>query len=326
MREDKSIIAVILEAANPVLLEDLRDDEHEQCLEYYAALLAIRDREEITKILCKQTPDLLTQAVREAVAGMDPIIRAIHNKVDLSDHVKDYQSFLDQLIATSKPKKGKAKNDPPTMPTVEDYVQLLRNNQMVLYKWLHAVSKNCPDVASQFRKWAKDSLAAFHKGKKGGENIEDQLCGIFNQVPDSTKTTLLPVIDAHAAYLRELESFSNARMQAIIEGSSSSMTGPGVYLVRWQSLLDETPITPSNPVGPIRQGKDVKAAEAQGKRGSVTSDAGEITAKLRAVSLSALPEAPDVKPVVDALAPMFKQILQASARDNGPANDHAVLN
>ncbi|GJC80306.1 uncharacterized protein ColLi_03144 [Colletotrichum liriopes] len=267
VRQDKSIIAVILETANPVLLSDLSEDEHQLCLEYYAALLAMRDREEIINILCKQSPDLLTQAVREAVAGFDPIIRAVHNKVDLSDHLKDAQTFLDQLIATSKPKKGKSKDDAESMPTVEDFVQLCKNNRHLLYKWLHAVSKNCPEVMNQFRAWSKDSLVAFHKTDKGGESIEDQLSGIFSRVPDRTKEALIPIIDAHAAYLRELDELSLARMQAIVDGGSSSMAGPGVYLARWQSLMDETLITPARPIGPVRQGKDVKALPPPGKRG-----------------------------------------------------------
>ncbi|KZL75573.1 conserved fungal protein [Colletotrichum tofieldiae] len=321
VRQDKSIIAVILETANPVLLSDLSEDEHQLCLEYYAALLAMRDREEIINILCKQSPDLLTQAVREAVAGFDPIIRAVHNKVDLSDHLKDAQTFLDQLIATSKPKKGKSKDDAESMPTVEDFVQLCKNNRHLLYKWLHAVSKNCPEVMNQFRAWSKDSLVAFHKTNKGGESIEDQLSGIFGRVPDRTREALIPIIDAHAAYLRELDELSLARMQAIVDGGSSSMAGPGVYLARWQSLMDETLITPARPIGPVRQGKDVKALPPQGKRGSASSDASEVVAAVRKMSISSIPEAPDVRPVIRALAPMFKKKLAVASSANGaPAN------
>ncbi|OHW93103.1 PX domain-containing protein [Colletotrichum incanum] len=329
VRQDKSIIAVILETANPVLLSDLSEDEHKMCLEYYAALLAMRDREEIINILCKQSPDLLTQAVREAVAGFDPIIRAVHNKVDLSDHLKDAQTFLDQLIATSKPKKGKSKDDPESMPTVEDFVQLCKNNRHLLYKWLHAVSKNCPEVMNQFRAWSKDSLVAFHKTNKGGESIEEQLSGIFSRVPDRTKEALIPIIDAHAAYLRELDELSLARMQDIIDGGSNSMAGPGVYLARWQSLMDETLITPASPLGPVRQGKDVKALPPQGKRGSASSDASEVVAAVRKMSISSLPEAPDVRPVIRALAPMFKKKLAmassaSGASVNGSDSEHGV--
>ncbi|KAK1480675.1 hypothetical protein CTAM01_14237 [Colletotrichum tamarilloi] len=328
-QQDKSIIAVILETANPILLSDLSEDEHAMCLEYYAALLAMRDREEIISILCRQSPDYLTQAVREAVAGMDPIIRAVHNKVDLSDHVRDYHMFLDQLIACSKPKKGKNKDDTETMPTVEDYVKLCKDNKHLLYKWLHAVGGKCPEVMDQFREWAKDSLVAFHKTKNGGASIEEQLGDMFNQVPDNSRAALLPIIDAHAAYLRDLEQLSLTRMQTIIEGNSTSMAGPGVYLVRWQNLMDDTLITPVRPVGPVRLGKDVKGlAPTQGKRGSASSDAGEIIAAVRDMNLSSLPEAPDVQAVIQALRPRFKQMLTIASRANGPptngtANGHA---
>ncbi|KAJ0285494.1 hypothetical protein CBS470a_006380 [Colletotrichum nupharicola] len=325
LRESKSVVAVILETTDPKLLEDVSDAEHKQCLEYYAAQLAIRDREEIINVLCKQSPDLLTQAVRDAVAGMDPIIRAVHNKVDLSDHVKDYQSFLDQLIATSKPKKAKSKDeaDPP-LPTVEDYVQLLKNNRQLLYKWLHAVSKNCPEVMDQFRKWAKDSLVAFHK-QKNGDSIEERLGGIFNQVPEEKKAALLPIIDAHADYLKELNNISRSRMQTIIDGNSSSMSGPGVYLVRWHSLLDETLITPATPSGSIRHGKDVQGAVTHGKRTSISSDTDEVVEKVRSLTLSSLPEAPDVRPVIKAMARPFKQMIIGRATPSPNGNGQVEL-
>ncbi|TQN64227.1 hypothetical protein CSHISOI_11202, partial [Colletotrichum shisoi] len=319
--QDRSIIAVMLETANPVLLSDMSGDEHAMCLDFYAALLGMRDREEIISILCKQSPDLLTQAVREAVAGFDPIIRAVHNKVDLSDHLRDAQTFVDQLIATSKPKKagGRSKDDAESMPTVEDFVQLCKNNKQLLYKWLHAVGKNCPEVMDQFRAWTKDALVAFHKTAKGGESIEDRLGGLFGQVPEKTRAALVPIIDAHAAYLRELDELSLARMQAIVEGGSASMAGPGVYLVRWQSLMDETLITPARPAGPVRQGKDVKSVvPLQGKRASGSSDTSQVVAAVRKMSISSLLEAPDVKPVIRALAPMFKRQLALSSRANGP--------
>ncbi|KAF9871461.1 px domain-containing protein [Colletotrichum karsti] len=309
LRESKSVVAVILEDVDPALLADTSEDEHKMCLEYYAAMLAIRDREEIITVLCKQSPDLLTQAIRDAVAGMDPIIRAVHNKVDLSDHVKDYQTFLDQLITTSKPKKAKSKDDPEAvLPTVDDYVELLKNNRQLLYKWLHAVSKNCPEVMDQFRNWAKDSLVAFHK-EKNGASIEERLGGIFNQVPEEKRAKLIPIIDAHAAYLKELDDLSRRRMQGLLDGNSASMSGPGVYLIRWQSLLDETLITPATASGPLRHGTDVGGAIPGGKRTSVSSDTGEVIEKVRSLTLSSLPEAPNVRPVIKALAPLFKQMI-----------------
>ncbi|KAK1992603.1 hypothetical protein LX36DRAFT_588096 [Colletotrichum falcatum] len=339
VREGRSVVAVVLEAADPILLSDMSDDEHRLCLEYYAALLGARDREVIIGVLCRQTPDHLTQAVREAVAGFDPIIRAVHNKVDLSDHLRDAQAFLDQLIAVSKPRKGKSKDDPDVMPTVEDYVQLCKKNRHLLYKWLHAVGKNCPEVMDQFRAWSKDSLLAFHKTYRSGESIEEQLGGIFARVPDATKEALLPVIDAHAAYLCQLDELSLARMQAILDGGSSSMAGPGVYLARWQSLMDETLITPASPVGPVRHGRDVKvpsspaAAAAQGKRGSASSGVSDddvvVAAAVRKMTISSAPEAPDVQPVIAALAPMFeKKLVMSTSADgaaaNGSGDEHGV--
>lgn len=74
IQESKSIVAVILESADPPIdAESLSEAQHDVAMEYYSTCLSIRDREEITKIACKSQPDVLTSALREAVTAMDPV-------------------------------------------------------------------------------------------------------------------------------------------------------------------------------------------------------------------------------------------------------------
>lgn len=106
IRSSKSMIATIMERSNPVLLASLSDTQHTQCLEYFSALLATRDRDEIANALCRQNPDLFTQAIKDVVASFEPMIRAVHEGVDLREHVSAAEGFLTELINVCKTKKG----------------------------------------------------------------------------------------------------------------------------------------------------------------------------------------------------------------------------
>ena len=102
LSESKSIVAVILETSDPPFKIDaktLNEHQHSVAMEYFSTYLSIRDREEITRVLCKSNPDVLTSTVRDAVAGMDPVIRAIHNAVDLSGTVTDAEAFITDSVS-----------------------------------------------------------------------------------------------------------------------------------------------------------------------------------------------------------------------------------
>jgi hypothetical protein len=197
IQESKSIVCVILETASaPIEPDTLTAHQHDIAMEHYSTLLSIRDREELTKILCKLQPDLLTSAIRDLVSAFDPVIRAVHNAVDLSGTVSDAESFLTDLIKISKPKRinitdsnsasrtGSANpsrsnspapipSDPPAsvvdsanishhnVPTVEDYVHLLRKHIPSAHRFLHQVAKNAPELANQYLAFTKSCVAEF---------------------------------------------------------------------------------------------------------------------------------------------------------------------
>ncbi|KAH7117588.1 PX-associated-domain-containing protein [Dendryphion nanum] len=197
IQESKSIIAVILETSEPSIDPDtLSEYQHELLQEHFGNLQSIRDREELTKIFCRMQPDLLTSAVKDAVAAFDPVIRGVHNAVNLSDTVTDAENFLTDLIKISKPKKPSGYNSKPqsrstsrdtsphassaeddlgfasitdpnttyardSVPKVEDYVQLLRKHMPSSHKFLHQICKNAPELANQYLTFAKSCATEF---------------------------------------------------------------------------------------------------------------------------------------------------------------------
>ena len=312
IEESKSIIRVILETADPpVDPENLNESEHIIAMEFYSTYLSIRDREELTKILCKMQPDVLTSAVRDVVSAFDPIIRAVHNAVDLSGTVSDAESFLTDLIKVSKPKRANGSgsrsgsrsnsrssspNSTPAsvtdapgniqMPTVEEYVQLLRKHMPSSHKFFHQICKNAPDLANQYRDFAKAVLAEFRiddaakaaeqKGEGGAGNMTAPLQSLFATLPSEKQDELKKLLDQHEKHLKTLKSTSHTRLKEILNSThpkdaskptpagKGTTHGPGMYLSRWHSLLDSTYITPATLNGPVRRGWEVKG-ELDGK-------------------------------------------------------------
>ena len=304
--EQKSIAAVILETSDPpykVDADTLNEHQHSVAMEYLSTYLSIRDREELTKVLCKSNPDVLTSTIRDAVAAMDPVIRDIHNAVDLSGTVTDAEAFITDLIKTAKPKKKGTKSretsksrpsspDPASIldqeasdaPTVEDFVQLLKKHAPSMHKFLHHVTKNAPQLAQDYLVYAKRIFSEFRvddaaakqeeKGEGGAGNMTAPLHSLFETLGKEKQEELKALLDQHEEHLQTLKSTSQTRLESIMRPSSSSSSqskpsagtthGPGMYLSRWNALLDSTLISPATIHGPVRKGWEVKG-ELDGK-------------------------------------------------------------
>lgn len=323
---EESIVVALLRASDPALVRQMTEAQHTACLEYYSALLSMRDRDAITRVLCRQPPDLFTRALREAVAAYNPIIRVVHERVDLGSHLQDLQTFITQFLRTSTPKSGAA-------VTVEDYVKLLNDHKPLLHKFVHAVGKNCPEVWGDLRAWSNASIVRFRQqttaaatGEGGVKKsvMDEALQGLVSGLDATARAKVLTAVDAHAGYLATLKKGSDARLDQLATqttgGSSSSSSskssskestgswGPGVYLARWQDILDDTLITPACAAQPatMRRGADVRHLATLGKTGVAGGNLGRADeAKHRTV-----PRAPDVKIVIGSLGEAFGALLQ----------------
>lgn len=361
-------MTAILEATDPKLAASLTESQHTQCLEWLAAQLSARDRDEITRVFCRSHPDHLTAALRGAVATYDPLIRAIHAGIDLREHVVSaIETFMADLIETSRPKKVKGsssgsgwrskKSSGSTTPTtrppsVEDYVALINRNKGLLYTYLHVFASNCVDLREQFRSWAHGVIGEFRQSRaepSGAGEVNKSLQELYASLPADQRAPVLTRLNAHAVYLAELNQLSTQRMQRVLDslseesasgsgsggstasskesspresgGSRPSETGPGVYLMRWESLLDATLITPSakGEGDSVRTGRDVKGLKAGGKttaageKGSAGWDAGAL-AKAEDASI---PAAPDVNIVMEALGGGFRGLVNEKIKQEG---------
>ncbi|KAK8863138.1 hypothetical protein PGQ11_009373 [Apiospora arundinis] len=248
MLDHESIITTILETEDPALTASLSNAHHSLLQEYYSARLSARDREQIIQVFCRSNPDYFTSLMKDGSASMEPIIRAVHARVALHKYVPLIQKFIGDLIQTSKPdKKTKA------LPSVEDYVVLLRKHKPSLYKFMHDVSLNAPEVQKLFLDWVKEAAqsfrqqppsysydnnsskppsrplhhrsasAAYHtngtgNGVGGGAGaLGPDLQGLYAALPPETQNQVAPVLDRHAAYLAALHEDSRRNLQQIVD-------------------------------------------------------------------------------------------------------------
>ena len=294
----------------------------------------MKDRKAIEAIICQQHPDVLTHAIRDLVEAYDPIIRGVHNAYDLSSGLSDMQNFLDDLIQLGKPPPA-SNNDkfdgistPLDLPKVEDYVDLLRKHIPSVHRFLHSVAKNGGDVTEHYREYVKKAISHFrppHKSHSHHAKLESSssplqqgaagvmtpyLSIMVSDLPKEQRDLVLRQLDDHFAYLTVIDCLSRDRLRVILSESSDEGTrfGPGLYLARWQNLIDSTLITPKTPVGPVRTGRDI----------SVRSKAGvDVNGERKIIDLNleeGVPEAPDVSKIVELLGPKFRELLDDASK------------
>ncbi|KAL9104141.1 MAG: hypothetical protein Q9163_000888 [Psora crenata] len=309
-QEGRSIVACILSQENDP--GNLAEEQHTAALEYLAIQASIRDRDELIRILCHNQPDLLTSSVRALVAAYEPIIRALHRAVDLSSGVSDLQEFLTALISLAKVDKRTQQAKPPS---IEDFCRLLSKYQGSSHRFIHQVLKNGPELSHWYLEYAARAIAQYKRKSQelqsmtAAGNFTPNLQVMYSALSREEKLKVATELDNHAEYLASLSASSTDAMRGIIanlaEGVSLQANGPGIYLAKWQSLMDETPITPQTMVGMVRSGrspsvKDATQVDIDGaKKGAMAVEKGKVSR----------PPYPDVSETVRLLIPGFRESL-----------------
>ncbi|SMR53916.1 unnamed protein product [Zymoseptoria tritici ST99CH_1A5] len=263
-----SIVAVILSLSS--VSADLSPLQHDKAHEYLSVILAIRDRQEIVRVMCKRNPDILTAAIREAVDAYTPMIRHVHQAVNLSDTLWDFERFLTDMLSVAKPKGSKGQEK---APSVEDFVDLLHRHQSSVHKFLHQAAKNGKEMVSWWQDYAHKAVAQFRCDEtppSSASVVSDKMTmggaktamhEEFAKLSQDDQKVVKQELEAHRKYVDDIHTASATRIKAVIERTRSSPFGPGAFLARWQQLLDNTVVTPATFQGPVRYGstQSVKA-------------------------------------------------------------------
>ncbi|EMD00634.1 hypothetical protein BAUCODRAFT_40370, partial [Baudoinia panamericana UAMH 10762] len=256
-----SIVTVIMATSSHSV--EMTEIQHSNALEYLALHLGARDRDEIVRVLCRRSPDHLSALVREGVDAYTPMIRNVHQAVNLSDTVWDFERFVTDMLKMSKPSGAKGEEKPPS---VENYVDLLHRHQSCSHKFIHQVAKNGKEVTAWWKEYVHLAAAQFKRDVKpppteavvpehaAAGGAQKAIVSAFSDLSKDDQESVRKELDTWAKYLRDLHAASASRVRAVIKRTGSTPYGPGAYLARWQHLLDTTVITPGQPKGPVRYG------------------------------------------------------------------------
>ncbi|KAL1895787.1 hypothetical protein Cpir12675_003065 [Ceratocystis pirilliformis] len=331
-----SIIKAILESQDAEALsrEGLSDEQNEICMQLYGARLMVRDRENIVSILCKQTPDLVTEAVRDAILAYDPIIRDLHSKIDLSNHLSAVEVFVSDFLATCSPKKEGSQT------TVDDFIELLKRHKNALYQWLHDAISKCEPVCEVYKDYLKNIVPEFREKSSADGIVSHRLSKIhglidqmFSELPDSDKKDTIRVLDEYVDYLVTI-SDPNLHMSKTRKRPAAqiidSMGGPATCMASWQALVNQSKITPATPDGPVRTGRDVfhkpmsrrkkandnsSSSSSSSSRGSSATSSSSSTSPPPTNLPLAFPPEPNTDGLMMLFGPRFKELLQKEAMD-----------
>jgi len=227
----------------------LTGPHHEHALDYLSIQLSIRDRKQIIQVLCRSTPDYLTLSVREVVDAYEPVIRRLHNAIDLSGTLSDFEIFLKDLIKLAKIPSGKDRN--VVVPTVGDFVQLLRKHQHGPHVFVHQCCKNDQELTSWYLDWAKTAASHFKRDTnvtaipQPAGDLTESLNDMFLGLPTETQERILPVLDAYFTSLEEMHSGSIARLTAVLRSPPSKNPVIAKILSPSSSRPNSRPLSPA---------------------------------------------------------------------------------
>ena len=153
----------------------------------------------------------------------------MHNAINLSGTVGDMEYFIKDMIklAVIKPDKS---GTPATVPTVGDFIMLLRKHQFSSHTFIHQICKNGPEVTSWYLAWAKTAALQFRRDnppaseeeKQGAAgDLTDSLQQLFTSLPSEMQRQIIPVLDQQTSYIEAMHANSHARLVAVLKSPPS---------------------------------------------------------------------------------------------------------
>ena len=155
------------------------------------------------------------------------MIRNVHKAVDLSDTVGDFEAFLRDTLKMARISPP-GKDGETVIPTVGDFVQLLKKHQCSCHKFLHQCCKNGEELVGWYVEWAKEAASQFRQDSpssdskiKDAGDLTEPLKDLFSKLSSEQQEKILPILDKQIKYLDEMHASSQRRLDAVLKSPPS---------------------------------------------------------------------------------------------------------
>lgn len=142
--------------------------------------------------------------------------------MDLSDTVSDFEAFLGDMLKISRIQ------DENSIPTVGDFVALLKKHQYSCHKFLHQVCKNGKELTGWYLDWAKQAASHFRREiNQSDAKIRDAgdltgpLNDLFSKLTTEQQNRIIPILDQQIKYIDEMHASSHKRLEAVLSSPPS---------------------------------------------------------------------------------------------------------
>lgn len=257
------VFTILADAGKP---SDMKEETHQLALEYLACKLSIRDRNEIVRVACHSHPDHLTTMVRSLFTAYEPIIRHFHNAVDLSDTVADFQTFVTDMLKMARIQPP-GKDGHTNVPTVGDFVQLLRKHQYSSHKFIHQLCNKGSEVTKWYLDWAKRSASQFkretsafedasetpnsnephsnyeHESPRDAGDLTEALNSLFGKLPAETRSQILPILDQTGKFIDEMHQSSLHRLSDVLHSAPTGVSSHSSMVHKVVGLSHRLPLS-----------------------------------------------------------------------------------
>lgn len=197
--------------------------------------------------------------MRQLVDAYEPVIRRMHKAIDLSSTLADFEYFLKDLIKLGRIQVDKAGKS--VVPTVGDFVQLLRKHQRSCHVFMHQCCKNDKELTGWYLDWAKGAAKQFKRDpgddfrpddlamtEKGAGSLTPNLQSLFGALPQEQQDKILPVLDSHSKFLHTMHEQSSHRLSNVLK--SPPTKNPAIAKI-FSSAASRPSSRPSSPAPPI---------------------------------------------------------------------------
>jgi hypothetical protein len=120
------------------------------------------------------------------------------------------------------------KDGETTVPTVGDFVQLLKKHQYSCHKFLHQCAKNGKELTGWYLDWAKKAASQFQRDTtlsnptaQDAGDLTKPLNEMFSKLPSERQEQILPILDAQSKYLDDLHASSKIRLESVLKSAPS---------------------------------------------------------------------------------------------------------